>query len=329
MWMSENLTVLDPFVGLGGAMSAFRERGHDVITIDRDECFQPTICKDLFDVKLSELQEHGPYDLIWGSFPCPTFSMMAVSTNWQTDGGPYPGILPSESGREHRPKRGACYRNIALVEWTVELIRQLEPRAFILENPSGMAKLLEVLDEYERRRVTYCQYGLPYQKPTDLWGGFPPPLDLREPCGRGDKCHESAPRGSEQGLQGVDDRPVKDDQFQDRELSEDAFASLNEARGGRRPDETGDVIKDSRHQDQLSGSAFEQTSSTVYEDFQWPVEHLQVDPMSLEPERRKSALRSLVPYELSLDVCKAVEEMDGEWFDAEDPQSRMLDYVQP
>lgn len=40
-------------------------------------------------------------------------------------------------------------------------------------------------------------------------------------------------------------------------------------------------------------------------------EHLQVDPMDVPAERRRAALRSLVPYELSRDVCLAIEEFDG------------------
>ena len=54
----------------------------------------------------------------------------------------------------------------------------------------------------ERRTVTYCQYGEPRMKPTDLWGGFPPGLEFRR-CRNGDPCHEAAPRGAKTGTQGI------------------------------------------------------------------------------------------------------------------------------
>lgn len=177
------LRVLDLFCGLGGATTAFEERGHDVVGVDLEDAFDPDIASNLFEVKISDLveaspapDEERPYDFIWASPPCTTFTVMAISTNWQPDGGPYPGVTESASGRHHRPKRGQCYRNIALLEWTLEVIRQLDPRAWILENPRGMARNIAALDErHERRTVTYCQYGMPYMKPTDLWGGAPAP----------------------------------------------------------------------------------------------------------------------------------------------------------
>ena len=52
-----------------------------------------------------------------------------------------------------------------------------------------------------RKEVTYCQYGLDYMKPTDIWtnavGWIP-----RRKCKNNDKCHKSAPRGPHTGIQG-------------------------------------------------------------------------------------------------------------------------------
>ncbi len=53
-----------------------------------------------------------------------------------------------------------------------------------------------------RHTVTYCQYGHKYMKPTDIWTNHPNPR-FKEPCSNGDDCHESAPRGSRQGTQGL------------------------------------------------------------------------------------------------------------------------------
>lgn len=52
-----------------------------------------------------------------------------------------------------------------------------------------------------RYTVTYCQYGTPYMKPTDLWTNHSDP-QFKPMCKNGDPCHVSAPRGSKTGIQG-------------------------------------------------------------------------------------------------------------------------------
>lgn len=47
-----------------------------------------------------------------------------------------------------------------------------------------------------------CQYGFTFMKPTDIWTNHPNPK-FKPPCKNGDTCHERAPRGSRNGLQGV------------------------------------------------------------------------------------------------------------------------------
>lgn len=57
------------------------------------------------------------------------------------------------------------------------------------------------MQEFNRYTTTYCQYGDTRMKPTDFWSNIN--LDLKEPCKNGDTCHESAPRGSRTGTQGL------------------------------------------------------------------------------------------------------------------------------
>jgi hypothetical protein len=45
-----------------------------------------------------------------------------------------------------------------------------------------------------RYTVTYCQYGMPYMKPTDIWTNHPDP-QFKPPCKNGDPCHTPSPRG--------------------------------------------------------------------------------------------------------------------------------------
>ena len=53
-----------------------------------------------------------------------------------------------------------------------------------------------------RYTITYCQYGDTRMKPTDIWTNHPNP-NFKPMCHNGDSCHESAPRGSKTGTQGL------------------------------------------------------------------------------------------------------------------------------
>ena len=53
-----------------------------------------------------------------------------------------------------------------------------------------------------RKTVTYCQYGEKYQKPTDIWTNASNWIP-KKMCSPGDSCHESAPRGTRSGTQGL------------------------------------------------------------------------------------------------------------------------------
>lgn len=50
--------------------------------------------------------------------------------------------------------------------------------------------------------ITYCQYGDNRMKPTDIFTNYPDP-NFKPPCHNGDSCHQSAPRGSATGTQGL------------------------------------------------------------------------------------------------------------------------------
>lgn len=59
--------------------------------------------------------------------------------------------------------------------------------------------------QFDRYTITYCQYGDIRMKPTDIWTNHPNPA-FKPMCKNGDSCHQSAPRGSRTGTQGLKDR---------------------------------------------------------------------------------------------------------------------------
>lgn len=61
---------------------------------------------------------------------------------------------------------------------------------------------MDIMKQYKRHTITYCQYGDDRMKPTDIWTNhiFP---KFKKPCKNGDSCHVAAPRGSRTGTQGL------------------------------------------------------------------------------------------------------------------------------
>lgn len=121
------------------------------------------------------------------------FSVASISHYW-TDG---------------KPKNDKALHGIAMMEKAIEIIAEMQPKYWFIENPRGMMR--KVIDEsfkkygikhYFRQTVSYCQYGHKIMKPTDIWTNcwewLPKPI-----CKPGAPCHERAGRGAKSGVQGI------------------------------------------------------------------------------------------------------------------------------
>lgn len=171
---------LDLFSGLGGFSAAFRESDewHLVtIDLDPDDRFNPDVRADVMDLRPADLPDA---DVVLASPPCRTFSMAnQPSPHWD-------GETPvSDDVREA----------VCLTFHAVGLIHALAPDYWFLENPrhGKMDAVLGAPTGY----VTYCQYGLEWQKPTDLWGRHPP-MEYRT-CSPGADCHQRGEGGWDTG----------------------------------------------------------------------------------------------------------------------------------
>lgn len=181
------MRILDLFAGTGSSTKAFADRGHQVIKIELDTQFDA----DYRDILTLDAKELGSFDFIWASPPCTTFSVASIGSYWQIING-----IP-------QPKNDKARQGLALIQRTIEIIKTIQPSlGFLIENPRGMLRKMPIMAEFERRTVTYCQYGDTRMKPTDLWG-YVPGWTARKACQNGQPCHEAAPRGSRTGTQGL------------------------------------------------------------------------------------------------------------------------------
>ncbi len=119
------------YAGTAGGTAAFRKAGWRVVTVDLVRGCRPSI---VADVRALPLAAERPPDVVWASPPCTEFS----------DANP---------GRPPRP-------SLELVVATLEAVRWLRPRFWVMENVRGAIPWL----------------GIPVQKvgPWCLWGYFPP-----------------------------------------------------------------------------------------------------------------------------------------------------------
>ena len=193
------MKVLELFSGTGVLSAAFRERGHGTLTVDWEESHKPDLKADIGTLSADDVVRlFGRPDVIWASPDCTTYSVMCISRHRD-------GVKPKSE------YAAQCDRVNAHV---CDLIRELKPRAWFVENPVGMLRkmpfILELMDDTggKRHTVTYCQYGERRQKPTDIFTNHPDP-QFRPPCKRGDPCHDAAPRGSRTGTQGLKGKAVR------------------------------------------------------------------------------------------------------------------------
>jgi site-specific DNA-cytosine methylase len=157
------------------------------LTVDNDPTLEPDICADVMDVTADYiLRFFGRPDVIWASPPCTAFSVASIGHHWNKDG---------------TPKTDHARDSMLLTKHTIELIKEINPRYWFIENPRGMMRKMEFMNNLPRYTVTYCQYGDTRMKPTDIWTNVAYPGFKH--CKNGAPCHESAPRGSKRGTQGI------------------------------------------------------------------------------------------------------------------------------
>jgi len=179
------ITTVELFCGTKSFTKIARTLGCQTFTTDSNPAFNPDICKDILALNGSDFPRG--VDILWASPPCECFSVASIGTHWNT---------------ERMPKSDRAKVALRVVEKMVNLIKEINPRYFFIENPRAMMRTLPIMAQFRRTTVTYCQYGETRMKATDIWTNSD--IELKPPCKYGDKCHVPAPRGSKTGTQGMD-----------------------------------------------------------------------------------------------------------------------------
>lgn len=138
--------------------------------------------------KFLEEQDHLLHliEFIWFSPPCTRYSCMAFQQGHFKNGY---AVTPEGKEADEIVRAGLRFCHV------------VNPTHWILENPRALLRTRPFMQIEERKTVSYCQYGHPSMKPTDLFGVFPRSW-LPKMCKNGAPCHNPAPRGSSTGTQG-------------------------------------------------------------------------------------------------------------------------------
>jgi DNA-binding transcriptional ArsR family regulator len=191
------MKILELFAGTRSIGKAFEAAGHEVFSVEWDKDFENiNLYEDISKLTAETiLEQFGKPDVIWASPDCTTYSVAAISKHRRktvNDQG-VPTLKAISDYAEF------CDTTNAHV---VELIKELQPKYYYIENPRGGMRKMDFMQDLPRYTVTYCKYGEDRMKPTDIWTNHPNP-DFIPHCKNGDPCHVAAPRGSKTGTQGL------------------------------------------------------------------------------------------------------------------------------
>jgi len=160
---------LELFSGTKSWGKVASKHGMDVISVDIEEKYRPTIVADILELDYKKLPVP---DLITASPPCNSFSTLARAgrmRDWYTLEPMHPNAVLGNK----------------LLKKTIEIIRYFQKKnpklLFVIENPRAMMARMPVINRIPRQTTEYCLYGEKWRKPTDMWHNFPGGLGLKDP----------------------------------------------------------------------------------------------------------------------------------------------------
>lgn len=161
---------IDLCCGRKGFSRAFAEAGWEVVTVDIDPRFEPTVCADVLELdargiadatKLAKTEEWWDGSAIAEQRPDgilrPVYRKVVVVAS--------PPCQRFSLANRMFPKFG-IRKALEIVGAVYELIAQLRPDFWVVENPSGRLRWFLGTPNL---KIRLSDYGSPHMKPTDLW----------------------------------------------------------------------------------------------------------------------------------------------------------------
>ena len=156
------MNVVELFCGSSTFSNYFKERGHNVFSVDirkRKGVCEPDLRKDVLDLKIEDIP-FDRVDVLWASIPCDVWSYASGDFHWNEDG---------------TPKTDKCKLHIKLLEYSLQFIELLSPGYFFIENPRGKMRFNKCMLDFLKRNggvektITLSSYGFSTTKPTNIF----------------------------------------------------------------------------------------------------------------------------------------------------------------
>ena len=190
--------VLELFAGSRSIGKVADSLNMNVFSVDWENYDNIDLSIDIGELKKEDI----PFvpDVVWASPDCTTYTIAAISTHRNGTEPKSDYAKKCDNVNQHFIKLIKC--------WLV-----INPNmVFFIENPRGMLRHMEWMQEFKRCTVWYCQYGDSRAKPTDIWTNsktwIPRPechnykYDKQGNVINQHCHHESARRGAKTGTQG-------------------------------------------------------------------------------------------------------------------------------
>ena len=142
--------LLELFPGTGSVGKPWRAAGHDVVSVDIDNKYQPEVCEDILTWNY---QSQCCFDTVWASVPCEQYSICRTR---------------AKTPRNYKLADSLVAKTIEIIKYFQNLNPEL---AWFVENPdsSQLWSRAVAWDLYPRVRLDYCCYNEPgYRKKTKI-----------------------------------------------------------------------------------------------------------------------------------------------------------------
>tara|TARA_Y100001963_G_scaffold19974_1_gene25390 strand:- start:4211 stop:4816 length:606 start_codon:yes stop_codon:yes gene_type:complete len=181
------MKLLELFCGTKSVGKVFEKYGYEVISLDIEKDFNPTICVDFMDWDYKSIND---IDCLWASPDCSCYSIAAGNHHFNAD---------------RTCKTEKANKSLKILKKLKECIKyhlEQNPKLiYFIENPRARMRWFN--NELQRYTICYCKYGFDRMKPTDIWSNienFKPKMCKNSNL----ECHHiKAPRGSKTGTQGI------------------------------------------------------------------------------------------------------------------------------